>query len=80
MSEANRSEFIAALNQRLDQGAAAYGERSFSREPEELLEELAQEALDLAGWGYVLWQRLQRAKQAAASLSATEQLPFCERP
>lgn len=58
------TEFFAALRERLKLGAAAYGERSFSRDPAELLVELEQEALDLAGWGYVLFVRLRRLQAA----------------
>jgi hypothetical protein len=65
----DRDEFIRALTQRLDAGAQAYGDCSFSRSPDALLVELEQEALDLAGWGYILWSRIQRARAAAAALS-----------
>lgn len=57
--------FVAAVSQRLDAGRQAYGDQSFSAEPAQLLSELEQEALDLAGWGFVLWVRLQAAKCAA---------------
>lgn len=66
-----RELFVAALNRRLDAGALTYGERSFSRSPGALLGELEQEALDLAGWGFVLWQRIQRARAAAARLASS---------
>lgn len=61
----SETEFFAALRARLKAGQAAYGDRSFSRDHSELLGELEQEALDLAGWGYVLWCRVQRARVAA---------------
>ena len=60
----SETEFFAALRERLKQGQVAYGDRSFSREPAELLGELEQEALDLAGWSYVLFCRIRRAKEA----------------
>ena len=60
--------FAAAVRLRLDAGRSAYGDRSFSAAPSELLVELQQEALDLAGWGFVLWKRLERLRLAAASL------------
>lgn len=56
--------FAQAVRARLEAGRAAYGDRSFSADPAALLAELQQEALDLAGWGYVLFQRLE-AMQAA---------------
>lgn len=58
----SRASFLAALNTKLDQGAKDYGERSFERSERELLEELQAEALDLAGWGYILWEKLERTK------------------
>jgi hypothetical protein len=51
--------FAAEVRARLEQGRAAYGDRSFSADPDELLRELQQEALDLAGWGFVLYRRIE---------------------
>jgi hypothetical protein len=62
--------FVREVRARLEAGRAEYGERSFSRPPDELLAELQQEALDLAGWGFVLWARIDAARNkcvAAAS-------------
>lgn len=61
-------EFTAAVGERLEAGADAYGDRSFSLSPASLVAELEQEALDLAGWGYVLWHRLERMRAAAERL------------
>ena len=58
----SRLGFMMALDDRIEQGALAYGDKSFERPPVELLEELQLEALDLAGWGYVLWERIERMK------------------
>lgn len=62
----SRDEFIRALTERLDKGAAQYGDRSFDRPVDQLLAELQQEALDLAGWGFVLWERVRRDREAVA--------------
>ena len=48
------------MRARLDRGREAYGDASFMRAPEELLGELAAEAMDLAGWGFILWHRIQQ--------------------
>jgi len=56
--------FIEAVSERLEKGREAYGDTSFSRPTTELIEELQQECLDLAGWGFVLWCRLQQIKSA----------------
>ena len=42
------------------------GERSFDRTGVALVEELQMECLDLAGWGWILWDRLERLKQKVA--------------
>jgi hypothetical protein len=51
--------FAESVRKRLEAGRAAYGDKSFARPPAELVAELQQEALDLAGWGFVLWCRLE---------------------
>ena len=56
--------FAVRVRQRLEAGRAAYGDTSFSRDPVELLNELQQEALDLAGWGFVLFRRIEAAQLA----------------
>jgi hypothetical protein len=56
--------FARAARARLDAGRLAYGDTSFSKDPTELIAELQQECLDLAGWGFVLFERLERAKKA----------------
>jgi len=55
-------EFLNQLQSRMDAGHAQYGDGSFTRPPAELLYELEQEALDIAGWGYVLWCRLRNLR------------------
>lgn len=51
--------FVAALQERLERGYHAYGDDSFDCLTTDLMEQLAEEALDLAGWGLVLWARIQ---------------------
>jgi hypothetical protein len=57
-------EFFEAVRARLMKGAIEYENRSFSKDPADLLEELRQEALDLAGWVFVLFCRLQTMSDA----------------
>jgi hypothetical protein len=57
--------FIEVVRARLEAGAEAYGDRSFERPTAELVRELQQEALDLAGWGFVLFERLRRLQAMA---------------
>ena len=60
--------FLSELETKLDKGRREYGDVSFSREPSELIDELEQECLDLAGWGFVLWTRLERMKRETLKL------------
>ncbi|HEX9621809.1 MAG TPA: hypothetical protein VF989_16805 [Polyangiaceae bacterium] len=60
--------FVRLLGDRLEQGAREYGDRSFAAEPAVLVAELQAEALDLAGWGFVLFRRLERMRAALATL------------
>ena len=50
--------FIARLRDRLEAGEAAYGDASFQRDPVALLDEVAEELLDVCGWSFVLLSRL----------------------
>lgn len=56
--------FVERLRARLMKGTATYENRSFSKAPDVLLEELKQEALDLAGWGFILFCRLEAMTMA----------------
>ncbi len=62
--------FTDAVRARLEAGRAVYGDRSFTRDPDHLLEELAQEALDLAGWGFVLFERIRKQRDALQPAAA----------
>ena len=50
--------FTRQVRERLDRGQCEYHDESFSWYPTELVE-LQEEALDGAGWGFVLWHRIQ---------------------
>jgi hypothetical protein len=50
--------FSANVKDRLAVGAEQYGDSSFKKMPSDLLKELEQEALDIAGWGFILWVRI----------------------
>ena len=52
--------FVAAARARLEQGRSAYCDRSFERDPSELLAEISAELLDTCTWSFILWARLQR--------------------
>lgn len=44
------SEFIDGIAKRLDEGANEYGDKSYSKDNVELLEEVRQELYDIPGW------------------------------
>ena len=73
--------FAESVQRRLEAGRAAYGDTSFARPPAELVGELQQEALDLAGWGFVLWCRLEAMRatvDAPTRLVGPEREAFLE--
>lgn len=61
-------EFAARIRARLESGKRVYGDSSFERPLVSLVEEIRQEALDVAGWAFILYDRLaeleQRVEQA----------------
>jgi hypothetical protein len=66
-------EYVKQLFARLRKGADAYGDSSFELDPQRVTGELSQEALDIAGWGFILWCRIQdlerKLKDAEARLA-----------
>jgi len=62
-------EFTSALNEKMEKGFKEYGDSSFSRPPIELINELQEEAIDLAGWGMILWCRLEDLKPKCEELN-----------
>ncbi len=55
--------FEAQLRIRLRDGFETYGDVSFKTPLMASLSELEKEALDLTGWGYILWCKLQDIKE-----------------
>lgn len=54
--------FLDRVRARLAAGAAEYGDRSFTRPTDDLLDEIQQELEDVAGWGAILWARIDRMR------------------
>ena len=63
-------EYVRLLAKRLRQGADSYGDGSFHRPSHELCGELAQEALDISGWGFVLWCRISEMERKLKEIEA----------
>ncbi len=62
------SEFAARVAKRLDAGKREYGDSSFRRPRAELLDEVQEELLDVCGWSYILWIRLERLRAKLAQV------------
>jgi len=74
MSDEQRAEqeiYFGELRSRLKVGAECYGEKSFDKTDGRLLQEIQEEILDIAGWSYILWAKIERLKKA---------VPASERP
>jgi hypothetical protein len=67
-------KFVDAVRSRLADDQKAYGDESFSRPVDELIGEIEEEMLDLAGWGFILWTRLQRVKSRLAPVAIHEDM------
>jgi hypothetical protein len=57
--------FARAVRKRLAAGRESYHDESFARPPSELLGEVAEELLDVCGWAYVTWHRVQQLAMKA---------------
>ena len=64
-------EFTARIRARLEMGKRVYGDSSFERPPVSLVEEIRQEVLDVAGWSFILYERLAELERSV-SLHATK--------
>jgi hypothetical protein len=62
--------FVELVQQKCERGEREYGDHSFHLPTTTTIEELQAEALDICGWGWVLWTRLEALKQRAAALPA----------
>jgi hypothetical protein len=61
-------EYFRLIIKRLRTGADQYGDGSFSADPAKLCEELEQEVLDIAGWSFPIWCRIQDLKLRLKSI------------
>jgi len=64
--------FVRAAETRLAEGAREHGDRSLDAHPAALLRELAEEAADMATWGYLLWRRCQRLLRELEAMAGEE--------
>ena len=57
-------QFMESVRLRMEKGREAYGDRSFLRPPGELAGEVEEELLDVAGWSFILWNRVRILRNA----------------
>lgn len=62
LNETEVDVYFATLRGRLRVGAECYGDKSFDKSNERLLQEIQEEILDIAGWSYILWAKIERLK------------------
>lgn len=55
--------FMEAVQRRLDVGRTTYGDGSFTMPLNAVNNEIAQELMDLCGWAFILWTRVQQLEQ-----------------
>ena len=63
------AEFAADVRERLDDGRTTYGDKSFAAKPEALAREIQHELLDVCGWAFVMWTRLEAIRAEAQRLA-----------
>lgn len=66
--QADWERFAAKVHARLVQGERVFDNRSLDKPHLDLIEEIQQELEDIAGWGVLLWIRLERVKTLAKQL------------
>ena len=66
--QADWERFASKVHARLVEGERVFDNRSLDKPHLDLIEEIQQELEDIAGWGVLLWIRLERVKTLAKQL------------
>ena len=64
------STFKQLLDAKVELGSRNYGDSSFNLPADATVAELQAELLDVCGWGFVLWVRMERLKRRLTELEA----------
>jgi len=56
-------KFFDGVRDRLKQGQVEYGDTAFKRGAVDLLREVEEEALDICGWGWFVWDRAVKLRE-----------------
>jgi hypothetical protein len=62
--------FAECIQERLEMGAKVYGDKSLDAPSSTLLVEIEQELLDVVGWGFIQWSRIQKLKAKLSEIEA----------
>lgn len=64
--------FLGAVERRMERAEQTFGDRSYSRDPLDLLREVKEELEDVAGWASILWARprLDEMESALGAISS----------
>ncbi len=57
-------DFASELQARLRKGADEYENKSFSKDPLTLVQEIQEELLDVANWSFILYKRMRIIEKA----------------
>jgi len=63
-------KFSEAVHARLTQGASDYGDESFSKPLRRLLQEVREELLDVSGWSFIMFAKLDAVEKRLDELEA----------
>ena len=55
--------FESVIKKRLDKGAIEYGHTSLTRPVDEIVGEIEEELLDVIGWAFMAWIKMERARK-----------------
>lgn len=61
---ATHDQFSAEVRERMENGRREYGDKSFGLPLTTILAEAQMEAVDLAGWPYMIWRKLKLEQRA----------------
>ena len=66
------SNFLAHVKDKMAKGAKEYGDKSFYKAVEEVLQELKEESVDLCGWAMLAYSNTEDRKVKKRMLSVSE--------
>jgi hypothetical protein len=69
---ASLAEFFQRISERQEQAASEYGDTAKTRPASELFDEVAEELLDVCGWSFWLWRRVQTCAERLREVELRE--------